>query len=374
MAIPIAVRGANDAVDREALRAFGAELDRLKERTFARVGAEDVRHVHRLDAFSHLMEVVGRVLIHVSVDPVTFGVGVGALWVHKQLQAIEIGHTVLHGAYDRLEEGGGAFHSSTFRWDIPIDETAWRDGHNFRHHGHTNIAGRDPDIEFGPVRLTSETPWAPHHRWQTLFAVGPLATNFTLLMNVHFNGLYQEINDPAHTGSSVRAAWRRTRRKYLPYYLRNYVFFPALAGPFFPKVLLGNWMAETMRDVYSAATIYCGHVGPEVRCYPVGTRAKSRAEWYAMQVEATNNFEVSGPISVLCGGLNLQIEHHLFPTLPPQRLRAIAPEVRAICERHGISYRSSSWPLALRRVLAHLRLLAHDLGQPDRAAPTSNGT
>ena len=48
------------------------------------------------------MEVVGRVLIHVSLEPVTFFAGVGALWLHKQLQATEIGHTALHGAWDGL--------------------------------------------------------------------------------------------------------------------------------------------------------------------------------------------------------------------------------------------------------------------------------
>src|SRR5204863_173022 len=88
----------------------------------------------------------------VSVQvPVGFFVGVFSLWVHKQLQATEIGHTALHGVYDGLE-GAERFSSKTFRWDIPIDEESWRHGHNVRHHGNTNIAGRDADIHFGTVR------------------------------------------------------------------------------------------------------------------------------------------------------------------------------------------------------------------------------
>ena len=67
------------------------------------------------------------------------------------------------------------------------------------------------------------------------------------------------------------------------------------------------------------------------------TRAHGRGQWYAMQVEATNNYEVSRPISIPYGGLDRQIEHHLFPTFPPERLREIAPEVRAICERWGLA-------------------------------------
>jgi linoleoyl-CoA desaturase len=126
---------------------------------------------------------------------------------------------------------------------------------------------------------------------------------------------------------------------------------------------VGNWLAETMRDVYSAATIYCGHVGEHTARYPEGTRAHGRGAWYAMQVEATNNFEVSRPLSVLCGGLDHQIEHHLFPRLPPERLRQIAPAVRAACERFGVRYQTASWGKTLKLALARVGQLSH----PDTA-------
>lgn len=348
-----------DDVDR--FRRFGEELDRVRADVESRVGEEDVRRVRRLNRFSRAMEVVGRVLIHVSLDPITFGVGVVSLWLHKQLQATEIGHTALHGAYDGLP-GADAFQSKTFRWDVPIDEESWRQGHNVRHHGNTNVAGRDPDIHFGPARLTTQTPPHPRQSWQAWFMVFVLAPNFTFLMNTHFTGLNDVVmGDNGLGGLDVledlspknkRRAWWRSLRKYVPYYAWNYVFFPLLAGPFFWKVLLGNWLAETMRDVYSAATIYCGHVGHDVASWPEGTKARSRGEWYAMQIAATNNYEVSKPISILCGGLDLQIEHHLFPKLAPERLREIAPEVRAICERHGVEYKTDSWPRTLKKALA----------------------
>ena len=327
--------------DRERLTRFGEAIDAIRERAESRVGAEDVAYVRKLDRFSRAMEVAGRVLIHVSPEPVTFLLGVGALWVHKQLQATEIGHTALHGAYDKLQ-GAEAFRSKSFSWDTPIDEASWRHGHNVRHHQYTNVAGRDPDIHFGPARLTEHTPWTPIKAIQLPFMMFVLAPNFGLLMNLHFTGLsdvyfgngrreqFDVIED--RSWKSVKEAHERAFRKWVPYYLKNYVFFPLLAGPMFWKVLLGNWLAEVARDVYSAATIYCGHVGGDVAAYPEGTRAHGRGEWYAMQVEATNNFEVSRPVSVLCGGLDLQIEHHLFPRLPPNRLREIAPEVRAACE------------------------------------------
>ena len=140
------------------------------------------------------------------------------------------------------------------------------------------------------------------------------------------------------------------------------MLFPLLAGPFFWKVMLGNWLAETLRDIYSAATIFCGHVGEHVKSYPHGHKAKGRGEWYAMQAEATNNYEVSWPVSVLCGGLDRQIEHHMFPKLPPQRLRQVAPEVRAACEKYGVQYHSASWGRVLADALRWIRRLSKDHG------------
>src|SRR5271154_5491366 len=86
----------------ERHRLFGEELDALRRRVFADVGPEDVAYVRRLNRFSRAMEGVGRGLIHFSFEPVGFVAGVAALFVHKQLQAAEVGHTALHGAYDGL--------------------------------------------------------------------------------------------------------------------------------------------------------------------------------------------------------------------------------------------------------------------------------
>jgi len=358
-------------MDAVRYREFAEELEDVKRRAMARVGPEDVRHVVRLNRISRAFEVVGRVLGHLSPEPLTFSLGVFSLFVHKQLQAAEIGHTALHGSYDKLE-GAEAFASKTFRWDVPIDEESWRSGHNVRHHGNTNVAGKDPDIHFGGARLTAQTPHRALNLVQLPFMLGFLAPNFTFLMNLHFTGLHDVFFDnglpqkldvlPDRSPASIRSAWRKSLRKWVPYYLKNYVFFPALAGPMFWKVLLGNWLAETLRDLYSAATIFCGHVGDDVASYPLGTKVPSKGHWYAMQIEASNDFEVPRLLSILCGGLDRQIEHHLFPTLPPERLREIAPEVRAICARYGVQYKTDSWPRTLKKALAHIARLSREEG------------
>ena len=230
--------------------------------------------------------------------------------------------------------------------------------------------GRDPDVDFGPVRLTEQSPWSPGHRGQLAIALLVLFPFFGFVINTHVTGLVDTwaFGDrppavlPDRSAASVRSAYKRALRKYVPYYLYNFVLFPALAGSRFWKVLLGNVLAEVLRDLYSAATIFCGHVGHDVKSYGPNTRAHGRGQWYAMQVEATNNYEVPRPISILCGGLDRQIEHHLFPTLPPPRLREIAPEVRAICARYRIPYRTEGWGRTLRKALSHIGNLARQGG------------
>lgn len=353
--------------------AFAAELDELKRRISSKLGEEDVRYIRRVYYFSRFMEIVGRVFIHFSLDPFTFLFGVLALWVHKQLSGTEIGHMVLHGAYDGLP-GAEAFASRKFRWDTQIDEEAWHLGHNMRHHVHTNVADKDPDMRFGPVHLTDGTQHSWRRYWQYQLMLGLIFTNFGLFMNAHFTGVVDALlNDgpgmlPDRSWASIRNAWKKALRKYVPFYFKNYVFFPALAGLMFWnvlmfwKVLLGNYLAELLGNLYSAATIFCGHVGQDVKNFPAGQVARSRGEWYAMQVETTNDFEVGAPWSILCGGLERHIEHHLFPKLPAPRLREIAPEVRAICARHGVEYKTGSWPVMLKKALVHLRQLAQDGG------------
>lgn len=358
----------------ERLARFAAELEAIRDRVQAKIGEEDVGYIKRVRRYSRAFEIVGRGLLWISFEPVSWSVGVISLWLHKQLEATEIGHTALHGAFDRLE-GAEKFRSKSFKWRTPIDEESWRLVHNGRHHGHTNVAGRDPDIHFGPMRLNEHTPYRPIHRRQVPFSVF-LAANFGFLINVQYSGLNDQLSGNGRpeefdfaTERSPSELWnsaKRAFRKYIPYYAREYVLYPALAGPFFWKVLAGNWLSETMRDLYSAATIFCGHVGEDVADYPDDARPAGRAEWYKMQVEAANNFDVPLPVSVLCGALDLQIEHHLFPRFPTNRLREIAPEVRAVCEKYGVDYKSDTWPRTLAKVYRRLAQLSRPT--PEEAA------
>jgi fatty acid desaturase len=353
--------------DEQRLAAFAAALDALRREVEADIGAKDVAHLRKVVALSRRLELLGRGLIHFSVEPVAFGMGVGALWAHKSLELMEIGHMALHGAYDRLPDS--KLHAHNFQWKAPIDEVSWRAGHNIRHHQYTNINGRDPDLNFGALRLSARVPYRRAHRLQPLTNVLSWF-GFALAINLHVTGMLdiylqkgppETLRDlePQTKRAAKRAFWSKTAR----YYGRELVLFPMLAGPVvWWKPLLGNLLSDVGRDLFAAATIYCGHVG--ATDYPAGTQPKGRARWYQMQVEGTRNFEQSPKVSLLSGALNHQIEHHLFPRLPPNRLREIAPRVRDICEKHGVKYQTASWGSTLREVFGTLRKLSSPKAAP----------
>ncbi len=340
---------------------FATQLDQLRRDVEADLGAADAKHINRVCVWSRRFEVLGRGLIHFSLEPACFMVGVSSLWLHKSLELMAIGHMALHGAYDNLP-GAERAHSRGFKWKAPIDEASWRAGHNHRHHGFTNVEGRDPDLDFAGLRLSSRVPYRRLHALQpltNLLTWPAFATNINLhvtgMIDIHLQkGVPLALPDrePATLLAARRAFWSKTMR----YYGREYVLFPLLAGPFFWKTLLGNVLSEVGRDVYSAAVIYCGHVG--ARDYANDTRAAGRAQWYRMQAEGSRNIELPLCLSVLCGGLDKQIEHHLFPRLPPNRLREIAPRVKSICDEHQVRYLTGSWTSTLRHVLRDLRRLS----------------
>jgi len=355
--------------DSESLRieSFGRAIDEIRREVEENLGQEDTAHIERIGSLSDKLELLGRALLHFSFEPVTFGLGVGALWVHKSLELMEIGHMALHGAYDRLPVDR-RYHADFFRWKAPIDEKAWRVGHNVRHHQYTNIEGRDPDLDFGALRLSPRIPYRRAHALQPVTNVLSWL-GFATAINLHVTGLldvYMKRGEPRvladQQPETVRAAQRTFLSKAARYYGREYVFFPLLAGPFFWKVLLGNVLSDIGRDVCAGTIIYCGHVG--AKDYPAKARAGGRARWYVMQAEAARNVELPAFASILFGGLDYQIEHHLFPRFPPNRLRKIAPRVRSACKAHGVRYLSKGGSETLREVFGELRNLSRPKPKP----------
>ena len=154
-------------------------------------------------------------------------------------------------------------------------------------------------------------------------------------------------------------AHRKAFRKYVPYYLKNYVFFPLLAGP----VLLEGARSATgwprrMRDVYSAATIYCGHVGDDVAAYPEGTRAHGRGAVVRDAGRGHQQLRGQPAVSILCGGARPADRAPPLSQAAAQPAARDRPEVRAVCDKYGVKYKTASWGKTLKKALKRISQLS----------------
>jgi fatty acid desaturase len=95
--------------------------------------------------------------------------------------------------------------------------------------------------------------------------------------------------------------------------------------------------------------------------------ADDQTDFLRRQVLTSRNVRGGPLVDFALGGLNYQIEHHLFPSMPRPNLRRAQALIRAFCHEHGIPYCETSLVRSYAMALRHL----HEVGQPLRATTTS---
>ncbi|HET9599344.1 MAG TPA: acyl-CoA desaturase, partial [Anaeromyxobacteraceae bacterium] len=315
--------------------AFGRELDQLREEVVASLGQEDVDHIRRVIRGARYAEASGRLALHVGLDPVSFSAGVAALALSKILENMEVGHNVMHGQYDWTKDPD--LDSRSYEWDLVSTADGWRHSHNYEHHTFTNIVGKDRDIGYAVVRVSAD------QRWHPVYVIQPVSALVLAFIFQWGVGLHDLRLDEVLRGEQSLAELRARARPFLAkarwQVAKDYVVFPALALWNAPRVVAGNLLANMVRNLWSFAIIFCGHVPAGVRIYTEEeVQAESRGEWYARQLNGSANIDGTPLFHLLTGHLSHQIEHHLFPDIPAARYPEMAPRVRAICARYGQAY------------------------------------
>ena len=323
----------------EQVESFGEELDAIRQRAVADLGERDADYIRKVIRAQRGLEVTGRALMFAGFFPPAWLGGVTALSLSKILDNMEIGHNVMHGQYDWMKDPD--LTSKGFEWDSACPSDQWRHSHNYMHHTHTNIVGKDRDIGYGVLRMSEDQPWHPYYLGNPLYAA-LLATFFQYGVVLHDLEIERVTAGKARLsdkGDMISAIWGKVRRQTL----KDYVLFPVLTGPSAPFTLAGNAAANLTRNVWAFTIIFCGH-------FPDGTQEfteeetaeETRGQWYYRQLLGSANLTGGKLFHVLSGNLSFQIEHHLFPDIPAHRYAEISVEVRQVCERYGIPYNSGS--------------------------------
>ena len=92
--------------------------------------------------------------------------GTAGLSVAKILENMEIGHNVMHGQWDWMNDPN--IHSSTWDWDTASPAAAWKHSHNYVHHTYTNVIGKDKDVGYEIFRVDPRQPWNPAYLLQPI--------------------------------------------------------------------------------------------------------------------------------------------------------------------------------------------------------------
>ncbi|MDP2343910.1 MAG: acyl-CoA desaturase [Deltaproteobacteria bacterium] len=273
-----------------------------------------------------------------------------------------VGHDAIHGAISSHK-----WLNKVMGWSFDLmgaGSYAWVASHNFAHHTYTNIPTADPDIEPGPL-LTfydkDKVPW--FHRFQHIYAWAAYCfLSFLWIVERDFTFLLRPDPRNGKKGTLKQLA-RVVALKSI--YVGIFVVLPLkFSGFTVLQFIIGFAIMHAVTGIALAVIFQLAHVviGVDRPYLPAG---KSRMEtpWAEHQVRTTANFGKTQICTFLFGGLNYQIEHHLFPHVCHIHYPKIAPLVEACAKEHGLPYvHSGSF---FEAVASHQRAL-YRFGHPEQ--------
>jgi linoleoyl-CoA desaturase len=286
---------------------------------------------------------------------VVMGVGTAGI-------GFSIAHDALHGAYSssrRVNDWLG------LSFDLMgANGYLWKITHNIIHHTYTNIQGIDEDLEVSPLlRLSpaSEHRWI--HRYQHFYGLATysLSTLFWVFVKDYKYmlqkdlGPYQDIRHP-------RREIAKMIGMKLVYYAYTIVVPLLVLDLAWWQFAIGFVVMHLTAGLILGVVFQLAHVveGPEHFVTPSDDRMED--SWLVHEMKTTADFGRANRL--LCwyvGGLNFQIEHHLFPRVCSIHYPAISPIVEEVARKHGIPYHSH--PTLRASIASHIRMLK-TLGAP----------
>ncbi|NDZ94205.1 fatty acid desaturase [Streptomyces sp. SID6673] len=341
------------------VEALGAELDALRREVEADRGVRDVRYLRRTIFAHRALEVAGRLALFGSHKRSLWLLGTGALALSKIIENMELGHNVMHGQWDWMNDP--EVHSTTWEWDMVCASPHWKHSHNYIHHKYTNVVGMDHDVGYKILRVTRDEPWEPRRILQPFFNL-VLAATFEWGIGLHDLELKEVINGTKPKDVAVPQI-KVFLRKIGKQVGKDYLLFPVLTGPNFAHTLTANLSANLIRNLWAYVVIFCGHFPDGAEKFTVDSLTdETPGQWYLRQMLGTANFDAGPATAFLSGNLCYQIEHHLYPDLPSNRYAEMSVRIRALCDKYDLPYTTGSLFVQYLQTLRTINKLA----LPDR--------
>lgn len=231
-----------------------------------------------------------------------------------------------------------------------ISYAMWQQKHT-RHHSTPNMIGKDPDIRPGFVAFYDEAA-ASRPRSLRFIAKGQ---GYFLFLLLPFLGISLQVDSYRHLFSRGRVERRGLELAVLTIRI---CAVPVLALIFLPLPLAIAFVLvqQGVFGFYMGATFAPNHKGMKV--YASG----DRVDFLTRQVRSSRNITGNWAMDLLMGGLNYQIEHHLFPTMPRPALRRAAAIVQRTCAEENIPYTSTNLLTSYGIVIKYLNEVGYGRG------------
>jgi NADPH-dependent stearoyl-CoA 9-desaturase len=323
---------------------LGVELDAIRLDIEDSRGERDARYIHGTITAQRALEVAGRVMLAAGSRRSGWWAGTVTLGLAKIIENMEIGHNVMHGQWDWMNDP--EIHSSTWEWDMSAVSKHWRSAHNFQHHKYTNILGMDDDVGYSILRVTRDQPWKGYNIANLLFNT-TLALGFEWgigLQTIDLSKILKGGRDRETTLLLTREFSTKVGRQLV----KDYVAFPALTSlspaATYKSTLKANILANVIRNIWANAVIFCGHFPDGAEKFTTTDMlGETKGQWYLRQMLGSANFDAGPAVRFMSGNLCHQIEHHLYPDLPSNRLHEISVRVRQVCDKYDLPYTTGSF-------------------------------
>ncbi|GEE00104.1 putative fatty acid desaturase [Gordonia spumicola] len=331
-------------LSRDDVETIGAELDAVRREIEAVRGEADVRYLKRTIAAQRGLDVAGRLMLAGAHKRGLWWAGAATLGLSKIIENMELGHNVLHGQWDWMNDP--EIHSTTWEWDTAGTSRLWKHTHNFTHHKYTNVLDMDDDVGFGVLRVTRDQPWKPVNAGNLLYnTILTLLFEYGIaIQHLELGKAARKWNRPWFDRAKFKADASEVARKIGRQTFKDYVATPLIGAPLggkrgWRKALTAMVTANLIRNVWTNAVIFCGHFPDGAEKFTMqDVDDETQGEWYLRQMLGSANLTGGPVIDFLSGNLSYQIEHHMFPDLPSNRLREIGVRVRALCEKYDLPY------------------------------------
>lgn len=267
-----------------------------------------------------------------------------------------VAHDALHGAYSSNKRVNQVL-GYTFDM-LGANGYMWKITHNVIHHTYTNIHGIDEDLTVSPIlRLSPGAPHKWYHRFQHIY--GFLAYSFAtinwLFAKDYAQFMKKDIG-PYTNKTHPRKEWIILFTGKLFAYTTLIVIPLLVLDITWWQFLVGFFTVHLTAGTILGVIFQLAHVveGPD---YPMpDERGVMEHAWLIHEMHTTANFAAKNHLlSWYIGGLNYQIEHHLFPQVCSIHYPSISPIVREVAKQHGVPYHYN--PTLFEAMRSHLRML-----------------